>query len=170
MPIIRPMKVLPLTRPAVRRLIVTAHGVGRHHRFTHAWPGLTLVGLAVGILPLGLQSLVVSQLSPGVPSTVVRAAIHAPQVVAFGFGASPILSPPEARQAAVVMRQEVPPDDSLAPADSDLQDDDPSSQAVLTAGDLVRPPPPSIRGTTGVTPASLWPFRYLVRPQLLTRL
>jgi hypothetical protein len=46
-----------------------------------------LGGLAMGIL-LVLQSAVVSQLSPDVPSIVARAAIGAPQVTAFGFGAS----------------------------------------------------------------------------------
>jgi len=148
---------------------VTAPSIGRHHLFTHAWPGLTLVGLAVGILLLVLQSSVVSQLSPDVPSTVARAAIRVPQVMALGFGACPILNPLETRQAALVMHQEVPPDDNLALVDSDLQDDDPWSLMVLSAWDFVRPPPPTIRGVSGVMPTSLWPFRYLVRPQLLTR-
>ena len=68
-----------------------------------------------------------------------------------------------------------PPFDRMAPEADDLEYDDPDddvppSLAVLTAGAWLRPPAPASRDTTGITPTCWWPYLYLTRPQLLTRL
>jgi len=89
-----------------------------------------------------------------------------PWVIAVGAEVFPVLSPPE---AAVGRLQGILPDDNLGLDDYDV-DDDPSSLAVPTAGDLVRPSPPLVNGIRSGTHTFLQLARYLVRPQLLTRL
>lgn len=104
--------------------------------------------------------------SPEVLSASARAAMSPPWVIAVGAEVFPVLSPPE---AAVGRLQGVLPDDNLGLDDYDV-DDDPSSLAVPTAGDLVRPSPPLVNGIRSGTHTFLQLARYLVRPQLLTRL
>jgi hypothetical protein len=136
--------------------------------------GRALVGLLVGILALltwpdalGTWSL------PDLGQTGMSEATR--RSLTLGSGVSPVLShpgkPPPRRGAGRVS----PPFDRMAPEADDLEYDDPdddvsSSLAVLTGGAWLRPPAPAIRDTTGMTPTCWWPFLYLTRPQLLTRL
>jgi hypothetical protein len=62
-------------------------------------------------------------------------------------------------------------DNAVSPLldDRDLEDDPPSALARQTTG-VLSLPPATIEGHTAVMSPHRWPSRYLVRPQLLTRL
>jgi hypothetical protein len=117
----------------------------------------------VGLVLLSLWG---SLASPEILSASARAAMSPPWAIAVGAEVFFVLSSPE---AAVGRLQGVLPDDNLGLDDYDV-DDDPSSLAVPTAGDRVRPLPPLVNGIPHVTHTFLQLARYLVRPQLLTRL
>jgi hypothetical protein len=125
----------------VRRLAGTARTIGGPDPIPHACRGLALMGLMVGGFLVVLLSAVISWASPDVP---------------------------EAPQAAVMGYQASRPCDGLAREDCNLDDDDPWASVALTAEGLVLPSTP-FSGRPSVTPAYSWPVRYVVRPQLLTR-
>jgi hypothetical protein len=174
---IRERKAPPRLLPVVNRLTAAAHGSGRPYHSARAWPGLSLAGLVVGILVLVLPSGWGSPPSPDVPSMVECTVMRPPQILAFGSGASSILSPPRARQAAVMGPQVSAPHDHLVRDAGDLDDDDPPSMdddnlpvtAALPRGALGLPLTPAHMGGTDAAYAFPWPFPYLARPQLLTR-
>jgi hypothetical protein len=136
--------------------------------------GRALVGLLVGMLALLTW--------PGMPGAWSLPALH--QIVtggamrpslALGSGPSPVLSHPGKSATVVWAGRMAAPLASMAPDAADLEyddpdDDTPSSLAVLTARAWLPPPALAGRGTTGMTPTFSWPFLYLTRPQLLTRL
>jgi hypothetical protein len=136
---------------------------------TRAWPGRVLVGLVVGILVLVLPSAGISQFAPDVPSMIECVVMHPPQFPVFGLGESPVLSPPEACQAAGMGPPVSSLHDNLARDDCAFDGDDPMSLPVLGRGALSLPPPSTGLGVTSATSIFPWPFSYLARPQLLTR-
>jgi hypothetical protein len=87
----------------------------------------------------------------------------------LGAGVSLAMSPSEENHLAVITHRRSLFQDNLRLDDGDL-DDDPSSIVVLPSGNLVFPPPLTVIRMNNGTHAFSWPFRYLVRPQLLTRL
>jgi hypothetical protein len=104
---------------------------------------------------------------------VLRMPVHQVMVprlaMVFMSNVSPILNPRGKTLETVVAPYRSPPHDSLR-LDGTLEDDDPASIAVLTAGDLDLLPPAIATPAPNVQRACFWPTRYLVRPQLLTRL
>jgi hypothetical protein len=154
----REMQAPPRGLLVVRRLPVAALGCGRPYRCMRAWPGRVLA----------LPSVRRSRPSSDVPSIVEYPVMHPPQILAFGWGESAVLSPPEARQAAAGP-QVPPPQDRPVRDDVDGADDDASSLPGPMRGGLSLPLPSPRVGVTGMTSAVPWPFPYLVRPQLLTR-
>ena len=133
-----------------------------------------LAGLLVGILALLTWP---GMLGPWSPPDLRQPGTSAatPPLLALRSGAPPILSPPGKPSPNLGARHVSPPVDRRTPAADDLEYDDPdddvsSSLALLTADAWLRPPAPASRDTTGITPTSWWPFPYLTRPQLLTRL
>jgi hypothetical protein len=89
-----------------------------------------------------------------------------PLGIAVGAEVFPILS---SLSAAVRRPQGGMPDDNLGLDDYNVEDD-PLALAVPTAGDLLRPSLPGVNGIPSRTHTFLQLARYLVRPQLLTRL
>ena len=164
----REMQAPPRGLLVVRRLAVAALGCGGPYRCMRAWPGRVLAGLIVGLLVLALPSVRGSRPSSDVPGIVEYPVMHPPQILAFGWGESAVLSPPEARQAATGP-QVPPPQDRLVRDDVDGADDDSSSLPGPMRGGLSLPRPSPRVGVTGMTSAVPWPFPYLARPQLLTR-
>jgi hypothetical protein len=130
---------------------------------------LALVGLLVGLLMLALQSAPVVASPPDAPSTVVCAATRLPLLMTLGPDYLSILHGMGARPVAVVAGPISPPSDRLALGDDDLDDDHSSPLAMLTAEAPSLTPAAVVRGVNDSPCACLWPFRYLMRPQLLTR-
>jgi hypothetical protein len=137
---------------------MAAQRVGRPLSSIYARLRLVLVGLV-------LLSAWGSLSSSEVLSASARAAMSPPWVIAVGAEVFSVWSPPE---AAVGRLPGVLPDDDLGLDDYDANDDSPSL-AVPTAGDLVRPSPPLFHGIPRGTHLFPQLARYLVRPQLLTR-
>jgi hypothetical protein len=164
----REMQAPPRGLVVVRRLAVAALGCGGPYRGMRAWPGRVLAGLIVGLLVLALPGVRGSRPSADVPSIVEYPVMPPPQILAFGWGESAVLSPPEARQATMGP-QGSPPQDRLVRDDVDCADDDSSSLPGPMRGGLSLPRPSPRVGVTGMTSAVPWPFPYLARPQLLTR-
>jgi hypothetical protein len=164
----REMKAQPRELLAVRCLMMAALGCRRPDRYTRAWPGLAWAGLMVGILGLVLPSMWGSLPSPDVRSLVECTVRLPPPILAFEWSESAVLSPPEARQA-VMGPQVSSPHDPSAWDNCDLDDDDPSSLPVLIRGVLGLPPSFAHMCVTKATSAVPWPFPYVARPQLLTR-
>jgi hypothetical protein len=162
--------------PPVRCLTMTAGGTWYGLRrdptigFASGVRVLAQVGLLVGILILALQGAPVVASPPDAPSTVVCAATRLPLLMTLGPDSPSILHGMEARPVAVVAGPISPPSDRLALGDDDLDDDDHSSPlAMLTAEAPSLTPAAVVRGVNDSPCACLWPFRYLMRPQLLTR-
>jgi hypothetical protein len=164
----REMQAPPRGLVVVRRLAVAALGCGRPYRCLRAWPGRVLAGLIVGLLVLSLPSVRGSRPSSDVPSIVEYPVMHPPRILAFGWGESAVLSPPETRQAATGP-QGSPPQDRPVRDDVDGADDDASSLPGPMRGGRSLPRPSPRVAVTGMTSAVPWPFPYLARPQLLTR-
>ena len=138
---------------------MAAPRVGRPPLSIYARLRLVLVGLV-------LLSAWGSLSSPEVLSASARAAMSPPWVIAVGAEVFPVLSPPE---AAVGRLPGVLPDDDLRLDAYDVEDD-PSPLAIPTAGDLVRPSPRLVSSIPCGTHTCRPLARYLLRPQLLTRL
>ena len=156
----REMQAPPRGLLVVRRLAaVAALGCGRPYRGMRAWPRRVLAALP------GVRG---ARPSSDVPSLVEYPVMPPPQILAFGWGESAVLSPPEARQAAAGP-QGAPPQDRLVRDDVDGADDDASSLPGPVRGGRSLPRPSARVGVTGMTSAVPWPFPYLARPQLLTR-
>jgi hypothetical protein len=137
----RQMQAPPRGLLVVRRLAVAALGCGRPYCGMRAWPGRVLAGLIVGLLVLALPGVRGARPSSDVPSIVEYPVMPPPQILAFGWGESAVLSPPETCQAATGPMR----------------------------GGLSLPRLSARGGVTGMTSAVPWPFPYLARPQLLTR-
>jgi hypothetical protein len=112
----REMQAPPRGLLVVRRLAVAALGCGRPYRCMRARPRRVLALLSVRR----------SRPSSDVPSIVEYPVMPPPQILAFGWGESAVLSPPEARQAATGP-QVPPPQDRPVRDDVDGADDDSSS-------------------------------------------
>jgi hypothetical protein len=164
----REMQASPRGLLVVRRLAVAALGCGRPYRGMRAWPGGVLAGLIVGLLVLALPGVGGSRPSSDVPSIVEYPVMPPPPILAFGWGKSTVLSPPEAR-LATTGPQVSPPQDRPVRDDVDGADDDASSLPGPMRGGRSLPRPSPRVGVTGMTSAVPWPFPYLARPQLLTR-
>jgi hypothetical protein len=165
---IRAMQVPLLLCPTIRNLAVAAHGLSRLPHLTRPWVGLALTGLVVGILVHSLPSAWSSPPSPDVLRTVTRETMRPPQDPAFGWDASPSLSPLEAHRAVLSEPPGLLPHGRLALDGCDLEDDHLASTAVTTQGSLFLPSPRASTGVNHVQHAFPWPFRWLVRPQRLT--
>jgi len=137
--------------------------IGRPFSIIYARLGLLLAGLV-------LLSAWSSPPSAAVPSMTVRTAMSPSWVMAGEGEAFPVLSFPEVRPAVVGTSQGFPPDDSLEMDNCNLDDDDPLWLAGLATANLVQLPPPLCNGIVSATQAFPQLPRYLVRPQLLTRL
>jgi hypothetical protein len=135
-------------------------------------PGLvlTVVALLIGILVVTLEGLPLAWPGPDRPHTIAPDAASPPRVMPLVTDASPVFGRRGASHAAVCVCRVISPRDHLALADCDLDDDDTSALAMQTAGALRPPRPGNMTGPTGVTHTRRWRSRYLVRPQLLTRL
>lgn len=165
----REMQASPRGLLVVRRLAaVAALGCGRPYRCLRAWPGHVQAGLIVGLLVLALPSVRGSRPSSDIPSIVEYSMMHPSPILAFGWGESAVLSPPEARQAAAGP-QVPPPQDRPVRDDVDGADDDASSLPGPMRGGRSLPRPSPRVAVTGMTSAVPWPLPYLARPQLLTR-
>jgi hypothetical protein len=164
----RGVKAHPRGLLAARSLTMAALGCRRPDHCARAWPGLARAGLAVGSLMLVLPSVWGSLPSPDVPSLVACMVVSPPPILAFGWGEPSVVSPPEARQAAMGPQVSAP-HDALMRDDCDLDDDDPSALPMRIRGVLDLPPSCARMRATQVTASLPWPFPYLARPQLLTR-
>jgi hypothetical protein len=158
MPIRQAMRV-PSVVPLARYLGGTARTIGGPDPTTGACRWLALPGLMVGVCLVALLCAVISRPAPEVPRTVGDAAMRLLRVP----------SPQASRQATVLRHHVFRPRDGLALEDGNLDDDDPWAGVALTAERLVSPSTPH-GSHTGLTYAYPWPSRYLIRPQLLTRL
>jgi hypothetical protein len=130
---------------------------------------LALVGLLVGILMLAPQYASAVWALPDMPSTVAYATTRLPLIMILGPDSRPILHGMRAHPVAVAAGRLCPPSDCPMPGDDDLDDDHSSPLAMLTAEVPSLTPAPAVRGVNGLKHAYLWPFRYLTRPQRLTR-
>jgi hypothetical protein len=164
----REMQAPPRGLLVVRRLAVAALGCGRPYRRMRAWPGRVLAGVIVGLLVLALPGMRGARPSSDVPSIVEYPVMPPPPILAFGWGESAVLGPPEARQAATGP-QGSPPQDRLVRDDVDCADGDPLPLPWPVRGVRSLPRASPRVGVTGMTSAVPWPFPYLARPQLLTR-
>jgi len=149
------------------------HGHGLDHRTFPAY-GLKIlaqVGLLMGTLLLVLLHGPVARPAPDLPSPVARPATRSPGVFALGSDPFLLLTRLGDRPATVLTRRVAPPHESFA-LDDDLDEDidDPAALAVLTARTCGHPLAPARQGIADVTSVHLWPSRFLLRPQLLTRL
>jgi hypothetical protein len=136
--------------------------------------GRALAGLLVGIWALLTWQGVLDAWSPPDLRQTVTDGTTRPSLT-LGSGASPFLNHPGQHPPVLGAGRGSPPFDRMAQEADDLayddpDDDVPSSLAILIAGAWLRPPAPAGRYTTGMKPMSRWPFRYLTRPQRLTRL
>jgi hypothetical protein len=136
--------------------------------------GRALVGLLVGIGVLLTWPDMLGAWSPHALRQTGMDGATCPSVT-LGSSASPVLSHPGKHPPVMGVGRGSLPLDRRAPEADDLAYDDPdedvlSSLAVLTAGTWLRPPAPASRDTTAITLTCWWPFLYLTRPQLLTRL
>jgi hypothetical protein len=131
--------------------------------------GLAQVGLLVGILMLALQGAPVVAPLPDAPGTVARTATRLPLIMTLGPDSPSILHGMGACPVAVAAGPISPLSDRLAMGDDDLDDDHSSPLAMLTAEASSLTPAAVVRGVNDSPYACLWPFRYLTRPQLLTR-
>jgi hypothetical protein len=129
-----------------------------------------LVGFLVGILGLAQQGALIAWPPPDVLRTAACQATISPRVMVFCSGVPPILSHLGKSLGAPVACHMPPPRENLRLCDSDLEDNDPPSIALLIAGGLGLPPPATVMHAPDMEHASPCPTRYLVRPQLLTRL
>jgi hypothetical protein len=166
----------PFTSPAVRRLAVTTRGIWYSHGLdpkicsTSGVRVLALVGLLVGSLVLALQSGPVAWPPSDVPSTVVWTTPRLPLNTALGLDSAPILHHTGAPRVAVAVGRIALPNNSHTQGEDGLDDgDNPSCPAMSTAGTRFLMLAPAVRDANGLKHACLWPFRYLTRPQLLTR-
>jgi hypothetical protein len=147
-----PAERFPFLRsPAIRSLPLIARGTwhGRGLDPTTCSASsvrvLVLVGLMVGALAL--------------PLLLARALGSGPSAILHDIGLSP---KPD------VTWNGSPPQESFTLTDDDLDDTDALSSLVgLTAQDASPPPAPAL---INAIHAYAWTFRYLARPQLLTRL
>jgi hypothetical protein len=153
------MRIPSRARCVVRCLSGIARPSGGPARIPDAGLRLALMGLLVGVCLTVLPGAVSSRPPPEVPGTVVAATMRLLRVP----------SPQAARPATVVAPQASRPHDGLTREDGTLDDDDPWDRVALPAARLGLPPTP-FRRWSGVTDAYPWPTRYLVKPQLLTRL
>jgi hypothetical protein len=130
---------------------------------------LALVGLLAGILLLALPGTLGAWPPADLPIPVTYQTTDSPRVMMLGAGVSLAMSPSEENHLAVITHRRSLFRDNLRLDDGDL-DDDPSPMVVLPPGNRVFPPSLTVMRMNDGTDAFSWPFRYLVRPQLLTRL
>jgi len=127
-----------------------------------------LVGLLAGILVLALTGAqgtwCLADLLPVTHQTTIS-----PRVMMLRAGVSLTMSPSAENYPAVVAHRGSPFWDHLWLDASDLNDD-PSSMVGLLARNPVFSPLLSVWRMNGATHAFSWLSRYIVRPQLLTRL
>ena len=130
---------------------------------------LGLVGVLAGSLLLALPGTLGAWSPADLLVPVRHQTTDSPRVMMLGAGVSLAMSPSVENHLDVITHRRSLFQDNLQLDDSDL-DDDPSSLLVLPSGNLVFPPPLTVIRINSGTHAFSWPFRYLVRPQLLTRL
>lgn len=128
-----------------------------------------LVGLLAGTLLLALPGTLGAWSPADLPVSVRHQTTDSPRVMMLGAGVSLAMSPSEENHLALITHRRSLFQDNLRLDDGDL-DDDPSSIVVLPSVNRVFPPSLTIMRMNNGTRAFSWPSRYLVRPQLLTRL
>jgi hypothetical protein len=122
---------------------------------------LALVGCLFAVLALGPKD---------VGSSVTGEAMSPQLSIGLGSGVGPVLSRAETQPLITMASLVSPSDASVRTDDCDAGDDDPSAKPILTITPHVIPPLPLCRGFNAATHANPWLSRYVVRPQLLTRL
>ena len=145
--------------PRARYVSGTARPSGGPDPIPGARRWLALPGLMVGDCLVAFPCAGLSRPTPEVPRTVGEAAVRLLRVP----------GPHASRQAAVLGRHGFRPREGLALEDGHLEDADPWAGVALTAERRVSPSTP-YGSQTGLTSAYPRPSRYLIRPQLLTRL
>jgi hypothetical protein len=130
---------------------------------------LAWVGLLVGLGVLALQGALLAWLSAERPRLIAHGPEDSPWVIPLATGAFPAVSGPG--ESSVVMSADHGwfPHHRLARDVCEADDDDPVTGAIGTVA-MLSWPPASREGIPGGTPRHCWPSRFLVRPQLLTRL
>ena len=170
MSIMRTRQIFPAALRILRHLVGAARRVSRPDRHMRAWLGMALLALVTGILLQVLPSVTLFPPSRDVPSPTGAEMIHSPLVVVLRLRAFPVLNLPERHQASTGVTFMLPPAGSQILEECDLEDHDRSPLSGSAPENDLLQPSPLCGNVSEWTYADLWPIRYLVRPQRLTRL
>jgi hypothetical protein len=165
------MHCQPSILSAVMHSLGVSHGLCTLPFHTSPTQRLALawVRLLVGIVVLALQGAAVAWLSSERPCMITHDPGSSPWVMRLVTGVFPALSGSGESHVVVSADHGWLPRHMLVQNVSDSDNDDPVAFAMRTAA-VLGVPPATREGITGVTHRRLWPFRFLERPQLLTRL